>query len=238
VFLASLTLVVLADRVDACERITLAMAQIPKPAKAAVMAAGVIEGYDLAVQPVDNVASAPSLRVRINEVVVGNIARGTARVVLLFYGPDCKSAPYQRERLEEMFPVGLQVVVSGRNSHTSGASAEPAIVAEMNRDEYVGRLPAEAPRTDAGDLDFRHFEPTPDGAYDFLRFEVTRVLIKVPEGTMKQRVARLENLIYFQEFAFNSRARDLYDHAIQASGVTRSQGRTLREHFEQVWKTR
>jgi hypothetical protein len=233
-----LTLVVLADRVDACERITLAIAQIPKPGKEAVMAAGVVEGYDVAVQPVDNVASAPSLRVRINEVVVGNIARGTARVVLLFYGPDCKSAPYQRERLEEMFPVGLPVVVSGRSSQTSGASPQPAIIAETNRDEYVGRVLAEAPRTDGGDLDFRHFDATPDRTYDFLQFEVTRALLKVAEGSVKQRIARLENLIYFQGFAFNSRARDLYDHAIQASGVTRYKGRQLRQQFEHVWTTR
>jgi hypothetical protein len=123
-------------------------------------------------------------------------------------------------------------------SQTSNASPDPLIIAEENRGEIVGRVPAKAPRTGIGDLDFRHFDPTQDRAYDFLQFEATRALLKVAEGPMNRRVARLENLIYFQGFAFNSRARDVYDHAIETSGVTRSQGRKLREHFEQVWKTR
>jgi hypothetical protein len=145
------------------------------------MASGVVEGYDVAEHRVDNVVSAPSLRVRIDEIVVGNIGRGTTRVVFLFYGPTVRAI---------------------------------------------------------GDLDFRHFDPTPDRTYDFLHFEVTRVLLKVAEGMVKQRVVRLENLAYFQGFADNSRARDVYDQAISTSGVTRSQGRKLREHFEQVRKTR
>jgi hypothetical protein len=83
-----------AGRSHACEMVSLRQGL---PREGVTLGIGLVIGHGTAVHPAATVDNAPSLRVRINTVVSGNIASGETEIVPLYYGPDCKTAPTARD---------------------------------------------------------------------------------------------------------------------------------------------
>ena len=106
---AVLVLIAFADEARGCD---MAVMYTLTPSLDAVRISGVIAGYG-APQPVGLLIDAPTLQVRVQEVISGNIREGDAAVALLDFGADCRSTPSDPQTLERMFPLGTPVVVLG-----------------------------------------------------------------------------------------------------------------------------
>ena len=227
VLLALLVLTVSATDAHGCDMISMRVAP-PKPGSAVHIAA-VITGYDTVAQPM----AAPSLRVRIQEVVDGSIQQGDAEIAYLFYGPDCSSTPVQRTELEKLFPIGTQVVALGMDAAVR-SEGRPTVLVEMNRGGYVARIPQGVPRTRYGDLDFQRFDATPSRSWQFVEFEFDRVLVTLSKGSVSERVSRLKNLAYYSGFSGLKDPQQFYTQIVSSSGIPERQGRALREDFDRL----
>jgi len=216
---------------------------------------GVIAGYRPA-RPVGLLTPAPTLYVRIREVVSGTVQGDDAEVAPLAYGADCRSMPYERQALERIFPIGTTIVVFGVAG--VGHAGTPVVVAETNRSQYVVRIPQGVTRTSDGDVDFQRS----DGIGPFEDFEFDRVLLTVPKIPVAQRVSRLRNLTYFsglrdprtagecyapvprvRNFAYYSSlrdrrtARECFAQLVSSSGVSKADAQALRDSFERLLQT-
>ena len=220
------------DHADACSIVFLPTLLPPEPD--AVRIAGVITGYGTAVRPIPRVESAPTLYVRVEDVVSGSVGRGDAEIVLLFYEADCRSRPFDRKELESLFPIGSPVVVYGVENWVR-TGGRPTVMAEMNSGAYVGRVPQGVPRTRYGDLDFERLDATTAQTnYQFAQFEFDRVILTLPRTGASEKVSRLKNLAYYYALPYIDNARDFYEQLVSTSRVPEAQGRALRENFDRV----
>ena len=233
-FFVTLTAVSLSDRAYACDFVIIRSGRPPN--RDVARAVGVIAGYGVATDPVENVASAPSLLVRLDDIISGDIKPGVTQVVDLFFGPDCRTAPFKPGELEQFFPIGTPVAVTGRSVELPRASGTRAIVVELNQGAQVVRIPPNVVRTALGDLDFMRFEPAPAGWW-FLDIEYERAVLKLADAPKNQQFRRLENLAYYQGFANMQRARAFYGELVSDSRISASERRRLLKHFAQVQPT-
>jgi hypothetical protein len=227
VFLPALfVLIAFANQAYGC---SMAFAHAIPPNPDAVRLSGVIAGYRSA-RPVGLLTPAPTLYIRIREVVSGIVQGDDAEVAPLGYGADCRSEPYQRQSLEKTFPIGTAVVVFGV-ARVRDAST-PVVVAEANRSQYVVRIPQSVPRTANGDADFQRI----NGRGPFLKFEVDRIILTVAKSPLEGRVSRLKNLAYY--FAnpdlYMPTVREVYGRLVSTSGIPDAEGRALLATFDQL----
>src|SRR5262245_29889696 len=179
----------------------------PKPGSVRIVA--VITGYGVVTRPVSHLESAPTLLVRVQEVVDGGIHVGDAAIAFLFYGPDCQSTPFQRTELERWFPIGTSVVALGVDASVR-SEGRPTALAELNKGGYVARIPQGVPRTRYGDLDFQRFDAAPSRSGEFVGFEFDRVIVTLSKSSVTERISRLSNLAYWLGFPGMPNAREFY----------------------------
>jgi hypothetical protein len=220
---AVLVLTAFADKAHGCDRPQI---YTLTPSPDAVRISGVIAGYG-APRPVGLLIDAPTLQVRVQEVISGNIREVDAEAALLNYGADCRSTPEERQTLERMFPVGTPIVVLGVARVRGGTAI---IVVETNSSNYVVRIPQSVIRTSYGDVDFQRF----DARDAFGDFEFARVILTLPNTAVADRAARLRNLAYYHWFRGMPNAGEFYTKIVSNGGVSQAEGRALREHFDQL----
>ena len=233
VLAALLVLTAFADYAYACS-IVLGSSLPPKPGL--VRITGMVTGYGTATRPVPVVESAPTLNLRVQQVVSGSVGEGDTEVVLLFYEADCSSRSYERKELEKAFPVGSPVVVFGVDARLRNAG-RPTVLAEMNGGAYVGRVPQDVTRTSDGDVDFQRMEDMTYRQYfEFMQFEFEKVILTLPKTTAGARVSRLRNLAHYHAFPYLRNAREFYAQLISTTGIPQNQRRALLEDFDQLFQ--
>jgi hypothetical protein len=218
----------------ACEVVAVGPMVDPVSDPAARAVATVI-GYGVAVEPAEGVARAPSLRVRFDEIVKGDLAPGEGQVVVLAYGPDCRTQPDTAGRMEQVYPVGSRVVVRGRLR--DGGGSESTLVVETNTGtHFAAPVPAGVPRIPGGDLDFRRFDYNPSRPYgwQFVEFEFDRAILKLPSASPDQRRVRLQNLAFNQYVLYSAGAEERYARLVSQSGVPAAAARELIDRFRQL----
>jgi hypothetical protein len=231
VLLALFALTALPDHADAC---SMAFTPVVPPKPDAVRIAGVVTGYGVATRPVPKVESAPTVYLRVQEVVSGSVRDGDAAVVLLFYEADCSSRPYERQELEKAFPVGSPVVVFGVDARVRNGGRS-TVLAEMNKGAYVARVPQGVALTSYGVVDFQHVEDmTYRRNFEFMQFEFERVVLTLPAAAAGERVPRLRNLAYYSSFPYLRDARKFYAQLVSTSGIPQNQRPALLENFDQL----
>jgi hypothetical protein len=97
--------------------------------------AGVVLGYGSITHAVGKnleVKNGATLRVRIDEVMNGKVGKGEAEVAWLMYAKDCRAHVYSRDQLEQRYPVGTPIVVTGVAT-ASFTAPTAAIVAEYTQ---------------------------------------------------------------------------------------------------------
>jgi hypothetical protein len=223
-FLCLVALFVLTAFVDQAYGCSMAQEYSLTPSLDAVRISGVIAGYG-APRPVGLLVNAPTLQVRVQEVISGNIREGDAEVALLDYGADCRSTPSERQTLERMFPVGTPVAVFGV-ARVSEAGT-PIVVVERNSSKYVVRIPPGVTRTSYGDVDFQRF----DARGSFGDFEYARVILTLPKTAVPDLASRLRNLAYYH---WLRNAGEFYGQIVSNSGVSQAEGRAMLENFDQL----
>jgi len=229
VLVALFALTAFADHANACSMVITPLLP-PKPDL--VRIAGVITGYGTAARPVPVVDSAPTLYVRVQQVVSGSVREGDAEVVLLFYGADCRSTPSERKELERVFPVGNPVVVFGVDAGVRNAGRS-TVLAEMNSGAYVAGVPQGVTLTSFGDVDFQRLEDLPYRRdFQYMQFEFEKVILTLPKTAAGERVSRLRNLAHYKSFPYLRDAREFYAQLVSTSNIPERQGRALREEFD------
>ena len=206
------------------------------PHEGTTQALGLVLGYAEAVHPVAAIGTAPSLRVRIDTVIDGNIKKGEVQVVPLFYGPDCSSTPTARQVLERSYPIGAVIAFSTASVSQTTASSTDTIVVENNRGGYVVAVPSNVKRTSAGDLDFEQFDAS--RAWQFGEFEFSRAVFALRSARQSERFGRLLNLVHYEGFR-DARGREWLEQLISESRITRSQRTAVMKAFtEQLQRAR
>jgi hypothetical protein len=190
-----------------------------------VRISGVIIGYGNP-RPVGLLVPAPNLRVRVQEVVSGTIRDDEVEVAFLDFGADCRSIPFEQQRLEEVFAVGTPVVVLGVGRVRD--TGTPVVVVERSRTHFVVSIPKNVARTTYGDIDFQQW----DGDGPFGNFEFHRVILALPETAAADRVSRLRNLAYYHWLRGVPSARGYYARLVSTSGVSEAEAQALREYFD------
>jgi hypothetical protein len=207
------------------------------PNSEAIRVVGVVTGYGsvtYAVGKLKDVDIAATLRLRIQEVVSGKIAGKDVEVVSLFHSADCSSRGIIRESLEAEYPVGTPVVVFGELIAGFGASAGPAIIAELNQGGFVWVNLRNVRRTETDDLDFRHLPRQAGASNGFLVFELDRALLGLFNSPQHERFSRLQNLAYYSYsfLASPESDRQFFLRLVSESGVTAEQTRRLLQRFD------
>lgn len=201
---------------DACEMVAVRKG-LPRPGS--TLALGVVVGYGTVAHPVPAVEVAPSLRVRIENVVSGNTAVGATDVVPLFYAADCTSTPIERARLQSAFPVGTTIAISTGARSDRSTDSPSAIVAELNQDQFVVTVPANVRRTRDGDLDFEHSEPS----WQLGEFEFDRAVMGLRRADRSDKLPRLMNLAHYSGFRDDRRGKEWLEQLIAESGLSASE---------------
>jgi hypothetical protein len=232
VLVALMLLTTLGDRAGACD--LMSMRGRPDPASA--RAIGVVMAYsegliwtaEAAPPLIGTVEAAPGLIVRIDQVVSGQIVAGDALVAPFFYDPGCRSHPFNREQLEQAYPLGTAVVVRGQSTSQAQAPMPQIILAESNQHGFVAAIPAEVSRTAAGDLDFgRHYRDS-TFAY-FVAFEFDRAVLALTTAGRAEQLARLRNLAPYRGLSY-----DVLGELASEGGLTPAERQRLLDYYWEI----
>ena len=226
-FWACLVAGLFADRANACDMVLL---RAGLPREEGTLGLGLVIGHGMAARPIAAIENAPSLHVRIDTVISGNIASGESEIVPLFYGPDCQSTPTDRTMLERSYPVGTMIAFSTTAIPRDDAHSTRSIVVESNHGGFVVAVPGDAARTRDGDLDFEHFDAPQ--RWQFGEFEFVRAVIALRRSRPPEKFGRLMNLAHYQGFR-DQRGREWLAQLISESRLTRSQREAVLQASEQ-----
>jgi len=206
-----------AGRANACEMILLRQGL---PGKELILGRGSVIGYGTFPRPIATIGAAPSLLVRVDAVVSGEIKLGETEVVPLFFGPDCQSTPTASQVLETSFPIGAAIAFSTAAAPRGDAPSTKSIVVESNQGGFVVSVPRDVVRTRHGDLDFAHFDA--GRSWLFVEFEFARAVIELRRARGQEKFERLMNLAHYQGFR-DKRGRAWLEELIAESRLTTRQ---------------
>jgi hypothetical protein len=229
-----------ATRSDACDLVFIA----EFPTREATRLTGIVIGFELvdgttvskaapdAVRLPGADRGVEALRIAIHDVVSGGVSASETTVVPLSFGPDCRTllGSYQRDYMQQTYPLGTLVAVHGRSAGSSMA----VIVAESNRQEFVAKIPGTITRTSEGDLDFRKGNSNLNTFVE--QFEFARVVLTLGRSR-STRYERLENLAFSSGWQYFRDARRRYSRLLSDSGLTAPQRQELLRRFDEERST-
>jgi hypothetical protein len=206
------------------------------PNRVAVRVVGVVTGYGSvtrAVADLTTINGAPAtIRIRVEQVVSGNIGKTEIEVALFETQSDCRSAGVDRDSLQRRYPVGTTIAVFGTVIAAFSARDQVAILAARNQGGFAEAVPRNPSRIPTGELDFRN-------AYGkvsqfILEFEFDRALLALADAPKGERFARLMNLADYpySYHAFRDADRKFYAQLVSDSVMTEQETRQLMERFE------
>jgi hypothetical protein len=181
-----------------------------------VVFAGVVEGYALPKELLQDRPAASGLRVRVTEVVVAAQVGAVVDVYPLSHGPDCRALPKDLVALQASYRPGMTVAVVGWSE--PGTVGLPTLVRTSDLGQQgISIVPADTPRTANGTLDFAQVvkaertqahENSTDSwqrlyeARSFQYYEFHKSLALLASGLDEpHKVMELENVRYYHRYA-------------------------------------